>query len=315
MGWTVPSRALVVALMLAPSIVAPAAGQVPTQQPPCVPATGNLQSLAASLDRVWGTRTTLLVCDGSRVPFGSQAKPGVVYFVPDQARALGFDSLGVVYIIAHEWGHQVQFQRQRIVNAFSFSQQREFNADCLAGYFIGAKLPAAPDTERRLMAAGAAIGDDRLLHDARLSGPFGNVIDQYMAPNPHGNAKGRAYFVQMGYRDGRKRDIVSCAIITPNLEDVAASADGRSGRLAKAQADAQRLASAVSIYSAHMGTLPPTLAALTLPVMNAKGQAAGPFLPGLPAPPAGWTPYSYRQAPGGRFTVTAEGDGTQVSVP
>ena len=315
MGWTVPSRALVVALMLALSIVAPAAGQVPTQQPPCVSATGNLQSLAASLDRVWGTRTTLLVCDGSRVPFGSQAKPGVVYFVPDQARALGFDSLGVVYIIAHEWGHQVQFQRQKIVNAFSFSQQREFNADCLAGYFIGAKLPPTPDTERRLMAAAAAIGDDRLLHDARLSGTFGNVIDQYMTPSAHGNAQGRAYFVQLGYRDGSKRSIVSCAVITPDLRNVAASDDGRRERLAKAQADAGRLASAVSIYSAHMGALPPTLAALTIPVMNARGQAAGPFLRGIPAPPEGWTPYSYRRDPGGRFTVTAEGDGTQVSVP
>jgi hypothetical protein len=301
--------------MLAFSVVAPAAGQVPTQQRPCVPATGDLQSLAARLDRVWSTRTTLLVCDGSRVPFGSQATPGVVYFVPDQARALGFDSLGVVYIIAHEWGHQVQFQRQRIANAFSFSQQREFNADCLAGYFIGATRPTASDTERRLMAAAAAIGDDRLLHDARLSGPFGNVIDQYLVPNAHGNAKGRAYFVQMGYRDGRQRGIVSCAVITPNLKDVAAASDdGRSERLAKAQADARRLASAVSMYSAHMGALPPTLAALTIPVMNTMGHAAGPFLSRIPAPPEGWTPYRYRPA-GGEFTVTTEGDGTQVSVP
>ena len=302
--------------MLALFIVAPAAGQVPTQQPPCVPATGNLQSLAASLDRVWGTRTSLLVCDGARVRFGSQAKPGIVYFVPDQARALGFDGLGIVYIIAHEWGHQVQFQRLGIASAFTFSVNRELQADCLAGYFIGAKLPAAADTERRLIAAAAAIGDDRILHDVRLSGPLGGVIDQYTVPSAHGNAQGRSAFVQIGYRDGRKRDIVSCAVITPNLRDVAASsADGRTERLAKAQTDARRLASAVSIYSAHMGALPPTLAALTIPVINARRQAAGPFLSGIPAPPEGWTPYSYRQASGGVFTVTTEGDGTQVSVP
>jgi len=219
MGWTIPARTLVVTLMLAPVIVGPdpTAGQVPAQQPPCVSATGNLQSLAASLDRVWGTRTTLLVCDGTRVPFGSQAKPGVVYFVPDQARALGFDSLGVAYIIAHEWGHQVQFQRQKIANAFSFTQQRELNADCLAGYFIGAKVSPSPNTERRLMAAAAAIGDDRLLHDVRLSGPFGNLVDQLATKNPHGNAQGRAYFAQVGFRDGSKHDIVSCAVVTPNL--------------------------------------------------------------------------------------------------
>lgn len=217
MGWTILSRLLVVAA-LALSAAAPAAGQAPNQRPPCVPATGNLQGLAASLDHVWGTRTALLVCDGARVTFGSQAKPGTVYFVPDQARALGFDSLGVLYIIAHEWGHQVQAQRLGIASAFTFSQQRELQADCLAGYFIGARLPPAPDTERRLMAAAAAIGDDRLLHDARLSGPFGNVIDQYATPNAHGNAQGRSTFVQMGYRDGRKRDIVSCAVVTPNLK-------------------------------------------------------------------------------------------------
>lgn len=197
--------------------VAPTAAQVANPQPACAPAAGNLKALGVRLDRVWGTRTEFLVCDGTRVTFGSQATPGTVYFVPDQAKALGFDSLGSLYIIAHEWGHQVQFQRQRIANAFNFNQQREFQADCLAGYFIGAVLPHAPDTERRLMAAAAAIGDDRILHDARLSGPFGNLIGQLTQPDSHGNAQGRAYFAQMGYRDGRQRGIVSCAVVTPNL--------------------------------------------------------------------------------------------------
>jgi len=60
---------------------------------------------------MWGTRTALLVCDGPNVKFGSHAKPGTVYFVPKEARDHGLDGLGIVYIIAHEWGHQVQFQR------------------------------------------------------------------------------------------------------------------------------------------------------------------------------------------------------------
>jgi predicted metalloprotease len=75
----------------------------------------------------------------------------------------------------------------------------------------------APDTERRLLSAAAAIGDDRILHSSRLSGPFGNLIDQFTTPSPHGNAQGRASFVQVGYRDGRQRGIVSCAIVTANL--------------------------------------------------------------------------------------------------
>ncbi len=165
-----------------------------------------------------GTRTTLLVCDGARVTFGSHATPGKVFFVPQQARDLDFDGLGIVYIIAHEWGHQVQFQRLRMQDAFTvFSQQKEFQADCLAGYFIGASLPYAVNTERRLTSFATAIGDDRIFHDARLSGPLGNVIDQYTKPGAHGNGQGRAAFLQTGYRDGRQRGIVSCAVITPNL--------------------------------------------------------------------------------------------------
>jgi hypothetical protein len=69
------------------------------------------------------------------------------------------------------------------------------------------------------MAAAETIGDDRIRHEARLSGPFGNIVDQYLAPNPHGNGQGRATNVRWDYRDGlqRERGIVSCAVITPNL--------------------------------------------------------------------------------------------------
>lgn len=87
-----------------------------------------------------------------------------MYFVPKEARDHGLDGLGIVYIIAHERGHQVQFQRLGMQNAFSFDQQIELQADCLAGYFIGATLPYAPDTERRLMSAAATLGDDHILH-------------------------------------------------------------------------------------------------------------------------------------------------------
>src|SRR6266478_2806924 len=65
--------------------MASARGQAASPQPPCVPASGDLHTYAARLDRVWGTRTTLLMCDGARVPFGSNPKPGTVYFVPQQA--------------------------------------------------------------------------------------------------------------------------------------------------------------------------------------------------------------------------------------
>src|SRR2546426_11885353 len=90
-------------------------------------------------------------------------------------------------------------------------------------------------------------------------------------------------------------------------------------RIAKAQADARALASAVSIYGAHMGVVPTTaqgLAALTSQVTNGQGQVAGPFMATVPNPPAGWAAYDYTGATAsGTFTISAIGDGTTVSVP
>ena len=64
-------------------------------------------------------------------------------------------------------------------------------------------------------------------------------------------------------------------------------------RTAKAQADAHALASAVSIYSAHMGTVPGTLASLTAVATNGQNQTAGPFMASILNPPSGWQAYSY----------------------
>ena len=57
-------------------------------------------------------------------------------------------------------------------------------------------------------------------------------------------------------------------------------------RIAKAQADTRALTSAISIYGAHMGIVPPALANLTSAVTNAQNQVAGPFMASTPAPPA-----------------------------
>jgi type IV pilus assembly protein PilA len=93
---------------------------------------------------------------------------------------------------------------------------------------------------------------------------------------------------------------ILAAIAIPLYANVQARA-----RLAKAQADARALASAVSIYGAHTGTLPASgsLAVLTTAVTNSQGQTAGPFLANIPSGPAGW----------GAYTNT--GDSTGVTVP
>jgi len=103
---------------------------------------------------------------------------------------------------------------------------------------------------------------------------------------------------------------ILAAIAIPLYANVQARA-----RLAKAQADARALASAVSIYSAHMGTLPTALTNLTSVVTNALGQAGGPFMASVPSGPAGWGTYAYTSTASGTFTISNSGDSTSVSVP
>ena len=105
---------------------------------------------------------------------------------------------------------------------------------------------------------------------------------------------------------------ILAAIAIPLYANVQARA-----RIAKAQADARALASAVSIYAAHMGVVPATLDPLTAVATNAQNQTAGPFMASLPAPPSGWTtPYSYAgSTSAGTFVISASGDGTTVSLP
>ena len=105
---------------------------------------------------------------------------------------------------------------------------------------------------------------------------------------------------------------ILAAIAIPLYANVQARA-----RIAKAQADARALASAVSIYSAHMGTVGTALANLTAVATNGQGQTAGPFMATIPTPPTGWvTPYGFTGVTAaGTFTITASGDNTTISLP
>jgi len=103
---------------------------------------------------------------------------------------------------------------------------------------------------------------------------------------------------------------ILAAIAIPLYANIQARA-----RIAKAQADARTLASSVSMYSAHMGTLPAALSDLNSVATNSLGQTAGPFMASTPAPPAGWTAYGYTSTAAGTFTISASGDATTVSLP
>ena len=88
------------------------------------------------------------------------------------------------------------------------------------------------------------------------------------------------------------------------------------GRLAKAQADSRTLASAVSVYGAHMGRIPSTLAQLTSVSTNSLRQPGGPFMAQVPAAPGGWATYAYTpNVTAGTFTISTSGDGTTVALP
>jgi prepilin-type N-terminal cleavage/methylation domain-containing protein len=86
-------------------------------------------------------------------------------------------------------------------------------------------------------------------------------------------------------------------------------------RVAKAQADARTLASAVVVYSAHTGVLPTALTDLSSSVAGVGGVVAGPFISPIPSPPTGWGAYNYASAAGGTFTVSTTGDAATVRVP
>src|SRR5205809_6635362 len=105
---------------------------------------------------------------------------------------------------------------------------------------------------------------------------------------------------------------ILAAIAIPLYANVQARA-----RIAKAQADSRTLASAVSIYTAHMGALPANLGLLTVIATNSQNIAAGPFMASIPTPPgtgAGWpAAYAYAEnSASGTYRISAFGDGTSV---
>ena len=89
----------------------------------------------------------------------------------------------------------------------------------------------------------------------------------------------------------------------------------RRTRVARATGDIRAVASAVSLYSAHVGVLPSALTLLTQSSSNSEGQTSGAFLVGIPESPLGWSTYAYNSDADGTFTISASGDGTTAKVP
>ena len=107
---------------------------------------------------------------------------------------------------------------------------------------------------------------------------------------------------------------VTLALAGCEREKQAVKEDLPGARMAKAQADASVIATAVRNYMATCGQLPEALEDLTA-LKTVGGWACGPFLQRIPAPPKGWTPYEYTPAADGNFSVTTSGGGTTVRMP
>ncbi len=87
-------------------------------------------------------------------------------------------------------------------------------------------------------------------------------------------------------------------------------------RIAKAQADTRSMASAVSMYAAHMGAIPSAISLVVATSSNSQGQTSGAFLAAIPNPPSGWaSSYTYTSSSDGSFTISATGDSTTAQIP
>src|SRR5438552_13480656 len=91
-------------------------------------------------------------------------------------------------------------------------------------------------------------------------------------------------------------------------------------RVAKAQADSRTLASAISMFTAHMGALPAALTDLTQATANGLSQTPDPFITRVPTSSSCGSPamsgtYSYTSSSTGTFSITANRDGTTITVP
>lgn len=96
----------------------------------------------------------------------------------------GNRAAGLVYVLAHEFGHYLQF-RAGLRFSYETAAVRELQADCLAGYVM-ALTPMEKPTQagfiQRTFELAAALGDD-LVH----------------APDHHGTSEQRVYALRTGY--------------------------------------------------------------------------------------------------------------------
>lgn len=141
-------------------------------------------------NQVWGTQAQLFVY--SDAPPSAQSAPtGQVYIgVNITSALLGADPtlVALTYVLAHEWAHQAQFRIFPGIQQSQLSIQRELQADCLAGYYLGRFKPNDWTTINPAIQSAMQLGD--------------NPMVPFFHPKAHGTGPQRIAAVQQGFMAG-----------------------------------------------------------------------------------------------------------------
>lgn len=97
-------------------------------------------AMAADVNRFWGSQVVACAC-GPDFPEGCEGAyslfdQGYIYIGVDFVNGLAASGslMPAQYVFAHEFGHEIQ---GHFVGLAPTTQQRELQADCLAGYYLG----------------------------------------------------------------------------------------------------------------------------------------------------------------------------------
>jgi hypothetical protein len=82
--------------------------------------------------------------------------------------------------------------------------------------------------------------------------------------------------------------------------------------VAQVAEDVRFLAAGVTVYQAHVGSLPGSLVELVKPMVNARGETRSPYATGVPTPRPRWTAYTYAPTMDGSFSVFSSDGGVTV---